>query len=96
VRGGDGRRRAIWEEYLRNLAIVINNTRMVLDSEYVIGGYLMKFMNDGDLALLAQYAQEECPFESKGVKLRRSVYSEDAAAPGAGISLVKAFLDTVL
>ncbi|MBD5456876.1 MAG: ROK family transcriptional regulator [Lachnospiraceae bacterium] len=93
LRAGDDRRLKIWHTYLQNLAIAINNIRMVLDSEYVIGGYLLRFMNDDDFAQLSEYAEKECPFQSSGIHIKRSVYLDDAAAPGAAISLVKNFWD---
>lgn len=93
LRAGDEARSVIWQTYLRNLSIAINNIRMVFDSEFIIGGYLLRFMNAGDFEQLTQYAQEECPFETSGIRIRRSIYSGDAAAPGAAISLVKRFWD---
>ncbi|WP_455436196.1 ROK family transcriptional regulator [Hungatella hathewayi] len=95
LRAGDYRRMEIWQTYLQNLAIAINNIRMVLDSEYVIGGYLLQFMNNQDFEQLAQYAEKECPFPSSGIRIRRSVYADDSAAPGAAISLIKAFWDAM-
>lgn len=92
LRQGSPERTAIWQRYLQDLAIAINNIRMLMDTEYIIGGYLQKFMEDQDFILLAQFVDRECSFQSAPVHLRRSVFSDDAAAPGAGILLVKRFL----
>ena len=91
LRAGDRARQEIWQTYLHNLAIAINNIRMVFDSEFIIGGYLLRFMTDEDFNQLTQYAQSECPFETSGIRICRSIYSGDAAAPGAAISLIKPF-----
>ena len=72
--------------------MVINNIRMLFDCEYIIGGYLHQFMEEQDFALLTQYVQEECSFPSTDIHLMRSSFTDDSAAPGAGIFLVKQFL----
>lgn len=94
LRAGDTNRRQIWETYLHNLALAINNIRMILDCDYIIGGYLLFFMTEDDFILLERYVNEECSFESAPIHLKRSVFSEDSAAPGAAISLIKKFLRT--
>ena len=92
MRQGSPERTQIWHHYLQDLAIAINNIRMLMDTEYIIGGFLQKFMDDQDFLLLARYVNQECPFQSAPVHLRRSVFSDDAAAPGAAISLIKQYL----
>ena len=92
MRQGSPERTQIWHHYLQDLAIAINNIRMLMDTEYIIGGYLQKFMDDQDFLLLARYVDQECPFRSAPIHLRRSVFSDDAAAPGAAISLIKQYL----
>ncbi len=92
MRSGSQERVAIWRHYLRDLAMVINNIRMLFDCEYIIGGYLHQFMEEQDFALLTQYVQEECSFPSTDIHLMRSSFTDDSAAPGAGIFLVKQFL----
>lgn len=92
LRRGDSNRQKTWQNYLQDLALAINNVRMVVDQQYIISGYLLKFMNDEDFALLAQYVKEDCSFSLADVRIRRSAYSEDVAACGAAISLVKSFM----
>ena len=94
LRAGSRERAVIWDHYLHDLALAISNIRMLLDCEYVIGGYLQRFMEDQDFSLLTRYVNEECPFKSSPVYLRRSVFTEDSAAPGAAIALVRKFLDS--
>lgn len=95
MRAGDKKRAKIWSHYLHDLAIAINNIRMLFDSEFIISGYLLEFMNDEDFQLLSDYVDKECPFETSQVRLERSVFPDGSAAPGAAISLVEPFLDTV-
>lgn len=95
LRNGDVHHQEIWQTYLQNLALAINNIRMVVDQEFVICGYLLKFMNDSDFSLLTQYVREDCSFDASDISIRRSIYSEDVAACGAAISLVKSFLESL-
>lgn len=94
MRSGCQKRTAVWHRYLRNLAMGINNIRMLFDCEYIIGGYLHSFMEEQDFFLLAQYANEECSFQSTDIRLVHSAFTDDSAAPGAGIFLVKRFLNS--
>lgn len=94
MRSGCRERTAVWHRYLRNLAMGINNIRMLFDCEYIIGGYLHSFMEEQDFFLLAQYAKEECSFQSTDIRLVHSAFTDDSAAPGAGIFLVKRFLNS--
>ncbi len=95
MHAGDESRIQIWNHYLHDLAIAINNIRMLIDSEYIISGYLQEFMDEKDFQKLAEYADRECPFEISHVRLCRSVFSDGSAAPGAAISLVEPFLDSI-
>lgn len=95
IRRGDENRLKIWQTYLKNLAIVINNIRMIMGNECIIGGYLLRFMNNEDFLQLKEYVEQECPFHFSDIHIRRSVYLDDAAAPGAAISLVKKFWDNM-
>src|SRR5690554_251102 len=46
VHSGDARSSKIWRNYLRYLAITIDNIRMIVDGEFILGGYLMQYIND--------------------------------------------------
>lgn len=92
LRAGDAAREKIWTRYLHNLALCINNIRMVLDLDYVLCGYLLQFLTDEDLERLSQYAAETCAFDLPRIRIWRSAFSTDVAAYGAAISLVSDFL----
>lgn len=92
LRAGDIRRQKIWQTYLKNLALAMNNVRMVVDLEYVVSGYLLKFMTNEDFETLTQYVNELCFFQPAKIRIHRSVYVENVAACGAAISLAKEFL----
>ena len=96
LRAGDAGAGKIWEEYLRNLAIAINNMRMLMDTEYIIAGHMLRYILPEDINTLQQFVDAESPFKTRNVKIRMSAYPEDSAAPGAAICLIKAYLDTLL
>ena len=96
LRAQDEGAKKIWEEYLWNLSIAINNMRMLMDTEYIIAGHMLKYMIPEDIILLQQYVNSESPFKTRDVKIRVSAYPEDSAAPGAAICLIKAYLDTLM
>lgn len=92
LRKGDPKRAEIWNNYLHNLAVAINNIRMLIDCEFIIGGHLLQFMVQSDFDILQKYADEECPFDFAGIKISRSKCSDNAAAYGAALLLIRDFM----
>lgn len=91
LQAGDPEKRQIWREYLEYLATAINNLHMIFDCDVVAGGYVGAYLKDfGELlrALLA----ERNTFEPDASYLKYCRYPEEAAAVGAALSQVEAFL----
>lgn len=95
VRKGDCQCSQIWEEFMHNLALAIDNIRMVIDCDFILGGYLLSFMNQDDFNALNRYVQEQCAFESKSFSIEFSQYGNDAPKIGAGIALIQRFFDSL-
>ena len=55
LRKGGKHEKAVWKKYLQNLAIVINNIRMVINCDFVIGGKLERYMIDEDYERIKEY-----------------------------------------
>jgi len=91
VHGGDARSLKIWRSYLRYLAITIDNIRMIVDGEFILGGYLMQFLNEDDLNLLIEYVKQQCAFDASSFTIRTGRYREKAPKLGAGIALIDRF-----
>lgn len=85
----------IWRNYLRYLAVAIDNIRMILDYDFILGGYLIRFMNESDIDLLTRYVKEQCAFDTSTFSFRISKLGSKAAMRGAAITLVEQFLQTV-
>lgn len=92
LRQGDTARRKIWDEYLQYLALAIDNIRMLIDCDFIIGGDLLHNMRDEDFSQLESLVQARCAFSTQPFHLRRSRCGAKAAALGAALLLVEQFL----
>lgn len=91
LRSGDTEKREAWREYLEYLAIAVNNLRVGFDCDVMAGGLVGTYLEEfGELlrALLA----ERNPFEQDTSYLRYSRRPQEAAAIGAALTQVEAFL----
>lgn len=91
LQAGDPEKRQVWREYLEYLAVAVNDLHTIFDCDVVAGGYVGAYLKDfGELlrALLA----ERNTFEPDASYLKYCRYPEEAAAVGAALSQVEAFL----
>ncbi len=91
LRSGDAEKREIWREYLENLAAAVNNLHVGFDCDVMVGGCVGAYLEEfGELlrALLA----ERNPFEQDASYLKYSRQTQEAAAVGAALTQVEAFL----
>jgi len=84
----------IWEEYLSNLAIVVNNLRMVFDCQVIIGGYVGSFI-EPYLSYLQEKAALLNTFESNALYIRPCRYKIEASALGAALRHIESFITTI-
>lgn len=84
----------IWDEYLEDLAIAVDNLRMCLDCEIIIGGYVGNQIGPY-IPRLRQMAAEKNLFGHDGNYIRACDYRSEASALGAAIKLVEDFIETV-
>jgi len=82
----------IWDDYMRHLARGINNIRMVLDGDFILGGVLKDYLIDSDLETIYQYVQEESSFQNTSFSLKLSNCGYHATMLGAALILIKQFL----
>lgn len=87
--------RDVWKDYVSSLALVINNVRMVVDCDFIIGGYLAQFMDDSDFEdLRAQVEKTQFP-GGKAFMMRQSRWGEKAPEVGAAMVLIDTFLASI-
>lgn len=95
LRGGDEARAALWDRYLRYLAVGINNIRMLIDCEFIIGGYLLQYLTAEDFVRLKALVDRECPLRLGEAVISPSRFKSESAARGAALPAIKAYLQTV-
>ena len=82
----------LWYDLLRHLAIGVNNIRMVLDCDVVLGGYLSEYL-EPYLPQLQAYAAANNTFESNADYLRMSVLRRHTVPLGAALYFIQEFLN---
>ncbi len=95
LHAGDESCKRIWEEYARNLAIVINNVNMVVSCDIIIGGYLLRFMDDNDFNFIIETARAEGFSYGSNNRIIRSRLEDKAPALGAAIDFIEQFINEV-
>lgn len=85
---------AIWKDYLDYLAIGINNIRMVLDCDIVLGGVLAQFM-EPYLGELRTRLSALNPFKSSGSYLHLAHYRTWSTCVGVALHFISQFIDSV-
>lgn len=94
LKDGDERFRKIWDSYLDDLAIAVNNLRMIFDCDVVIGGEISRYFADYLDALRERVkARHLFAKESDYVKLCSYIY--EGPAKGAAIYYIDLFISSV-
>lgn len=95
LRAGDAKCTAIWQDYLKNLARVVDNIRMLINCQFMIGGFLQQFMVAEDFSQLTLYVQDITAFPSVPVTFVQARHGHRASMLGAAIYYVDAFLHSI-
>ena len=91
---GDPDIRAVWDKYTHDLAIMINNTRMMFDCPVILGGYLAEYL-DQHLGEIKTLAYGRNSFDSSGDYLELSRILEEPIAVGAALQFIDAFIEEI-
>lgn len=81
-----------WESYLHHLAVGINNIRMVLDCDVVLGGFMTEYLADS-MPRLKEYLAALDPFERSADYVHLSRQRKHAIPMGATLYFVTKFLE---
>lgn len=84
---GDAACVGIWEEYMKYLAIAVNNVRMLFDCKVILGGYVGAYF-DKYLDCLKEMAAGRNTFEDNADYLRACKVKKEALALGAALPFV--------
>lgn len=93
LRKGKERQLQIWDEYLHNLALAINNILMLVNSDIILGGLLSQYLCPEDLDTLSKYVSEKSAFDFfNSYHMGTSTSNTYAEAIGAALHYIKNFL----
>lgn len=84
-----------WADYMRWLALALNNIHMVMDSVIILGGHVAPYLTQGDLAQLFAAVQARTAFPETENFLHLGVQEDDIIATGAAIPFIRSFLKSV-
>ena len=93
LRKGDAEFQKIWNRYLYNLAMAINNALHVIDCSVILGSRLRTWLTQEDIGQLQAYMKEldSFPFHSRPVTLGSS--RPEIAAVGATLYQISEFFE---
>jgi len=94
MEAGDERLRRIWDEYLDNLAIAVDNLRMSFDCGLILGGYVGSNMEPYIQELRRKVAERNI-FENDGTYVYACRYQKEASALGAAIHEMEKYINTI-
>lgn len=84
----------IWEEYLDDLAIAVDNLRMCFDCEVILGGYVGNHIGPYVLQLRQRVAEKNL-FGHDGNYVRACDCKSEASALGAAIKIIEDYIETI-
>ncbi len=82
----------IFDQYLHYLALAINNIRMVVECEFILGGLLDDYLKDDHLKTLASYVNNIAAFKNMEFHYRHSVHGRKAASRGAALKMIEEYI----
>lgn len=84
----------IWNDYTNYLSIAINNIHMVLDCDIMLGGYVGSFL-ENHLEDIRLKVVKRNTFSEDGKFIQLCKYKVGAAALGAALKIIEAFISEV-
>lgn len=92
---GDSTAQSIWSTYLEHLALAVHNTRILLNCQIIIGGYVGAYIDkyiDDFKQILCKYHS----FDKNADYVIPCRYKTDAIAAGSALFFIKEFLDSII
>lgn len=93
VRGGDTESVRRWTSYLIYLARVIRDMHLILDMDYIIGGYIAPYLIEDDIKFMYSQIRALTPFEENDDFIYISKMPEHNITIGAALPYIIHFLD---
>ncbi|GAB4960084.1 hypothetical protein MAHJHV51_54330 [Mycobacterium avium subsp. hominissuis] len=84
-----------WHTFIEHLAFSINNIRLVINRDFILGGHISPYLKDEDLQILHEKVNEKTAFPSEEPFIFISRSNEDGVPVGAAIPFIQSFLDSI-
>lgn len=94
LEAGNVRYQEIWQRYLDDLALVVDNLRMAFDCDVILGGYVGSFMEPYMEELKERLVPKDI-FDHDGSYARPCRYQKEASALGAALYQIKDYIASV-
>ncbi len=94
LESGDAACVSLWQEYLKDLALAVNNVRMLFDCKVILGGYVGAHM-EPYLAELKELAANKNPFEGNADYLEVCRVKKEALALGGALPFIHELWKTI-
>lgn len=91
LEAGSEKHQKVWNEYLENLAIAIDNLRVCFDCDIVLGGYVGGFM-EPYMKQLRELVSQRDIFEKDGRYVKAGRLKKEASALGAAIFQIDRYI----
>lgn len=91
---GNEKYQAIWEEYLSNLAIAVDNLKMSFDCQVILGGYVGNHMQDYIDKFRRMVAEKDI-FDRSGMYVSACKAQMESSALGAAIRQIEKYIDSI-
>ena len=95
LKNGNKEVESIFNTFLENLALGINNISMVVDCEFIIAGVIEKYLTEEHLQKLSKLVKKAAAFDNIEFHYRHSVHGIKAASRGAALKLISEFLNSI-
>ena len=94
LRTGDEGAKDLWDDYLDKLAILINNTCMMYDSDVIIGGYMGEHMEDY-MDDLKRRVYKRNTFDRSRDYVRLCTVKKEPVSVGAALYFIDEFINSI-
>jgi predicted NBD/HSP70 family sugar kinase len=95
LRNGNRESEKIWNKYLEELALTIDNCRMIIACDVILSGTLQKYLIQEDLEKLKSLILKKTTFKSADFNITKGVCGRNAIVIGATIPLIRNFMETI-
>ncbi len=92
LRAGDEDCVRRWKQFLHYLALSINTLHLVLDTTFVLGGYVSSHLNDDDIRFLYDEIEQVSTFPEFRDNIRISKMPRHSITFGAALPYIRSFL----